>query len=234
MQLLPQDAAQLINNSGTLERLPRGAKTDRIFRILLCHPQEGLTKYRIAKLAHAQETHVYLLLRKLQKLGLVEDTRVTNHKELLSEWSRLTLRYESRSYMLKDILNSIKNTNLDYALTTYQAETKLNHYLFPSITDLYIRVGEFDKWHEFLVSEGALVGGGNVRLRWYDDHTFYYSFMVNHYRMVSVPQLIVDLIREGSVAVQAAEMMSSKYYDFLRFNENEIRSKRPLDTPTSE
>src|SRR5713101_656630 len=161
------------------ERLPRGTKTDRIYRILLCHLDDALTKYKIAKLANAQESHVRLLLRKLKIRGLVDGTKVTDPKELLLFWSRLAVKYESRSYVLKDVLESIKDTTLDYALTTYQAETRLNHYLFPSMTDLYIRVGEMQKWHEFLGSKGALVGGGNVTLRWYDDQVFYYSFVVD-------------------------------------------------------
>jgi hypothetical protein len=94
----------------------------------------------------------------------------------------------------------------------------VNHYLFPSRTDLYIRMNDFDSWHNLFVKEGALVGGGNVRLRWYDDQVFCNSFFVNDYRIVSIPQLIVDLIREGGVTVQAAEMMIEKYTELLQLN----------------
>ncbi|MGI0015953.1 MAG: hypothetical protein ACREBU_21240 [Nitrososphaera sp.] len=201
------------------QRLPRGAKNERIFRILLCNPEGTLTRYKIAKLAQAQQIQVSLLLDDLEKSHLVRGTRVTNPKDLLMRWGRLRVKYESRSYMLNDILGLLKRIQLKYALTTYQAETSVSHYLFPSRTELYIRVGDYDTWHGLLVKEGALVGGGNVRLRWYDDHVFYNSFFVNEYRIVSIPQLIVDLLREGGVTVQAAVMMMEKYTDLLQLNQ---------------
>src|SRR5713101_8586643 len=165
----------------------RGIKTERILRILLNNPENTFTRYRIAKFAQAEQIQVSLLLRKLERSHLVKGTYVADPKGLLTAWSRLPIKFESRSYLLKDILNVLKNTDLDYALTTYQAETMVNHYLFPSRTDFYIRVGDFDKWHDLLVSRRALVGGGNVRLRWYDDQVFYNSFLVNGLRLVSIP-----------------------------------------------
>jgi hypothetical protein len=200
------------------QRVHRGVKNERILRILLNNPEGTLTRYKIAKLAQAQQIQVGLLLRGFEKSHLVRGTLVTNPKELLMRWSRLRVKYESQSYMLNDILDLLKRTELEYALTTYQAETMVNHYLFPSRTDLYIRMNDFDSWHNLLVKEGALVGGGNVRLRWYDDQVFYNSFFVNDYRIVSIPQLIVDLIREGGVTVQAAEMMIEKYTELLQLN----------------
>jgi hypothetical protein len=61
------------------------------------------------------------------------------------------------------------------------------------------------------VSNGALVGGGNVTLRLYDDEVFYNSFIVVDFRLVSIPQIIVDLLREGGPAIEAADMMIEKY-----------------------
>ena len=204
------------------EERHRGVKKDRIFRILLSNPENSLTKYRIAKLAQAQQIQVSLILRRLEKSHLVKGTQVLDPKGLLTEWSRLHVKFESQSFLLKDILNLLRNTDLDYALTTYQAETMVNHYLFPSRTDLYIRLGESEKWHDFLLSQGALLGGGNVCLKWYDDQVFYNSFLVNGYRLVSIPQIIVDLIREGGVTVQAAEMMMKKYDSLLQMNQLEM------------
>ena len=86
-------------------------------------------------------------------------------------------------------MEMLKKTNLDYGLTTYRAESMVNGYLFPSRTELYIRADDFDEWHALLVKEGAIVGGGNVRLRWYDDQVFYNSFSVDGYRIVTIPQL---------------------------------------------
>jgi hypothetical protein len=211
-----------IYSSSLPEGQHRGIKTDRIFRILLSNVGIDLTKYRIAKLAQAQQIQVGLLLRRLERSRLVKGTRVLDPKGLLLEWSRLHVKSESRNYLLKDILNILRNTNLEYALTTYQAETMVNHYLFPSRTDVYIKVGDSEEWHDYLVSNGALVGGGNVRLTWYDDQVFYNSFLINGYRLASIPQIIVDLVREGGVTVQAAEMMMKNYRSLLQLNRLEI------------
>jgi len=211
-----------INSSPLPAGQHRGIKTDRIFRVLLCNVGTDLTKYRIAKLAQAQQIQVSLLLRKLEKSRLVKGTRVVDPKRLLSEWSHLRVKSESRNYLLKDILNILRNTSLEYALTTYQAETMVNHYLFPSRTDIYIKVRDSEDWHDLLVNNGALVGGGNVRLSWYDDQVFYNSFFLNGYRLASIPQIIVDLLREGGVTVQAAEMMMKNYRSLLHLNRLEI------------
>ena len=54
---------------------------------------------------------------------------------------------------------------MEYALTTYQAESIVNGYLFPSKVEFYVGPDDLNDWHRMLVREGALVGGGNVRLR---------------------------------------------------------------------
>jgi hypothetical protein len=128
--------------------------------------------------------------------------------------------------MLPDILRILKDTSLVYGLTTYMAESMVNRYLFPSRIELYIQGADFDSWHALLVKEGALVGGGNTRLRWYDDQVLYNSFSLDGYRLVSVPQLIVDLLREVGSAVEAANMMIQKYTDLLQLNR--MRSVQPV------
>ena len=66
-------------------------------------------------------------------------------------------------------------------------------------------------------------------MRWYDDQVLYNAFSVDGYRMVTIPQLIVDLLREGSSAVEAAELMMQKYKDLLRLNG--LHSDHPIQLP---
>src|SRR5487761_578795 len=200
----------------------RGIKNDRVYRILLSNPEGTLTKYRIAKLSQAQQIQVGLLLRDLQKAHLTSGTRVIDHRGLLLRWNLQHVKYQSQSYMLPDVLNVLRKTKLAYGLTTYRAESMISHYLFPSRTELYIHANDFDEWHAMLVREGALVGGGNVRLRWYDDQVLYNSFSIDGYQMVAIPQLIVDLLKEGGSAVEAAHMMMSKYSDLMHLNRNHV------------
>ncbi len=204
--------------TNSIDRIIRGVKTDRVYRILLCDIEGSLTQYRVAKIAETEQTHVNAIIHDLEKSRLVEGTKVIDHKGLLTRWSCLHIKYQSQSYMIPKIMEVLKDIDLDYGLTTYMAESMVNRYLFPTRTELYIRGKDFDAWHQMLVNHGALVGGGNTRLRWYDDQTLYNSFTFNNYKLVSVPQLIVDLLREIGSTVEAANMMMQKYTDLLHLN----------------
>jgi len=109
----------------------------------------------------------------------------------------------------KNPLNLIQKTNLPYALTTYQAENLVQHYLFPSRIDLHIKKQDADKWHEELTAEG-LVGKGNLRLLTADTHIFHGASKRQGLTVVSAPQLIVDLLQEGGVCIEAAEKLLNK------------------------
>ncbi|MHB1907600.1 MAG: hypothetical protein ACYCQJ_01865 [Nitrososphaerales archaeon] len=189
----------------------RGLKTDRLLRVLLNNPNGNLTKYRIARLSDMQPIHTSVFLRQLESKKLVRGTKVIDYRGLIVDWSKREIEFPIHRYMLKSIMDFLRKTDLKYALTTYQAETLINGYLFPTKIELYIRESDFDLWHNALVKSGARVGGGNVVLRMYDDGVFYNFFKTREgYSIVSIPQLIVDLVREGGVAMQAAEMLIEK------------------------
>jgi hypothetical protein len=65
---------------------------------------------------------------------------------------------------------------------------------------------EKEKWHNLIVTEG-LVGKGNMRLLTTDPHVFYNSFKRQGLIVVSIPQLIVDLLEEDGVCTEAAEKL---------------------------
>ena len=124
-------------------------------------------------------------------------------------WLQIKTKPEKKDYMHKNPIDLIQTSKLPYALTTYQAETLVQHYLFPSRIDLYIKRKDWDKWHEALTVEG-LVGKGNLRLLMADEHVFYGAFKRQNLTVVSIPQLIVDLLQEGGVCTEAAEKLISK------------------------
>ncbi len=159
-----------------------------------------------------------LLLDRLEEDHLVKGTMVTDCNGHLQRWSSIHLRYRSQSCTLPGILRVLRKSDLEYALTTYQAESIVNGYLFPSKVEFYVCPDDLNDWHRMLVRAGALVGGGNVRLRSYDRGVFHNLFAVKGYRIVTISQLITDLLRENGSAVEAAEMMMQKYMDFLRLN----------------
>ena len=187
----------------------RGRIRERLIRILLNEPNGTLTMYRVSKEAKCSFPWVHEFLRKLEAKTLVNKTRVKDYTGLLKYWLEVKTHADKEEYMHKDPLNLLKRTRLQYALTTYQAENLVQHYLFPSRIDLYIMKTDTEQWHELLTKEG-LVGKGNVRLLTTDDHVFYGSFQREGLNIVSLPQLIVDLFEEGGVCVTAAEKLLEK------------------------
>jgi hypothetical protein len=187
----------------------RGTLRERIIRVLIVEPNGSLTKYKLAKKAESSFPWTHEFLNKLEALKLVKDTKVTDYPGLLNYWLQIKTKPEKKDYMHKDPINLIQKTKLPYALTTYQAENLVQHYLFPSRTDLYIKTEDAKEWHEQLTVEG-LVGKGNVRLLITDTHVFYGTFKRQGLTVVSIPQLIVDLLEESGVCTEAAEKLIKK------------------------
>jgi hypothetical protein len=190
-------------------RKNRGTLRERIIRTLLVEPNGTLTKYKLAKMAEASFPWTHEFLNKLQAQKLVKDTEVTNYAGLINYWLQIKTKSEKRDYMHKNPLDLIQTVKLPYALTTYQAENLVQHYLFPSRIDLYIKKENLDKWHEELTVEG-LVGKGNLRLLITDEHVFYGAFKRQNLMVVSIPQLIIDFLEEGGVCTEAAEKLINK------------------------
>ena len=85
----------------------------------------------------------------------------------------------------------------------------MQNYLFPSRTDVYIRYDDRIRWHDFIVRDG-LVGRGNMRILYGDEHVFYNSVRVKGLTLVSAPQVVLNLYAEGGVCVEAAEMLAAR------------------------
>ena len=187
-------------------------------RVLLNAPNGTLTMYKVAKKAKCSFSWVHEFLGKLEAMGLVDRTKVRDYAGLIDYWREVKSQPDRKEYMHRNPLGLLKRTELQYALTTYQAENIVQHYLFPSRIDLYIRRKDEEQWHGLIAGEG-LVGKGNLRLLLADDHAFYGSFERAGLRFVSLPQLIVDLFDEGGVCVEAAENLLEKVM------ENAVRAK---------
>ena len=181
----------------------------RVARILFNDPNGMMSKYRIAKLAESTYPWVYNILRGLEEQEIILKTRVKSFSLLMEWWKRWQPVPKYRDYMVQGPLDLLKATDLEYALTTYQAENLTQNYLFPSRTDIYIHAEDKQKWHE-LMSENGLVGQGNVRILTGDDHVFYKSFGRDDLTLASVPQVVLDLYNENGVCTEAADMLLEK------------------------
>ena len=186
----------------------RGTIQERIIRVLLNNPG-GITIYAISKQSRSSYAWTHQYIKQLQKENLIEGTKVTGIKKLLNHWQAIHTDPKKREYMLKDPEKLLKKTRLEYALTTYRAENLIHNYLFPSRTDFYIKEKDLEEWHRLLTKNG-LVGKGNVRVLIADDHVLYNTSKKQGLTIVSLPQLILDLLKEGSVCKEAAEMLITK------------------------
>ena len=189
----------------------KGKKRERIIRVLLTHPDQTLTKYRIAKEAECSHVWVLKYLHKLEQKKLVHNTDITDVKGLFLHWLEINTIPVSRQYNIQQPLDLLEDIELKYALTTYYAESLMQDYLFPSRVDIYIEKNDLPHWHTMLTEHG-LAGKGNVQLLADDHHVFYANKTMQGYNTVSIPQLILDLLREEGVAQEAAYMLMEKNY----------------------
>ena len=184
-----------------------GTGRERMIRVLLDKPDGSLSKYRVAKLSMCSIGWTMEYLDILEKKKLIKGTRVHDFRALLDFWTEISRRPRPYDFFIADPEKLLAGTGLDYALTTYKAENLLNHYLFPARTDLYINAGDFTKWKKAIITAGGLVGAGNFRLLVGDDHALYNRSRIGGLWVASLPQVLLDLKREGGVAIEAYEMM---------------------------
>jgi hypothetical protein len=142
-------------------------------------------------------------------MGLILNTKVIDYRGLINHWKNIHIQPARHDFLIQNPDEFLKNIDLDYALTTYLGENLVQKYLFPTRYDVYIKKDDLNYWKEKLSYEG-LVGKGNFRLLVDDDHVFYNANLINELHVVSIPQLILDLLVERGVCAEAAEMLIAK------------------------
>ena len=188
----------------------RGVKRERILRVLMNQPDGSLTKYRVSKLSECSIGWTMEFLQGLEAKKFIKATKVLDKEKLLDFWFSIAGKPKHFDFFVQSPREFLQNIDLDYALTTYMAENLLNHYLFPSRTDIYVKADDLPQW-TVKISQNGLVGKGNLRLLIYDEHTLYNTKKLDGLWVASVPQVLIDLRREGGVCQEAYEMMLEKY-----------------------
>ncbi len=190
----------------------RGIKRERILRVML-ESKAALSKNELSKKAECSRQWVILFLKELEKKALVKETTPISKKKLLEYWISISKKpKKSRSYMIQEPLPFLKEANLDYALTTYQAENVIQHFLFPTRIDIYIKETDLEFWHNKLTQKG-LYGKGNFKIIIQDSHVMYKKRIIDGLSIVCLPQLIVDLFKEGGPCEEAAQMLVKRLDD---------------------
>jgi len=189
----------------------RGFNKERIIRVLLNHTEDSLTKYRLAQLTETSEPWTRQYTEKLENQGLIKGTEVVAPKKLYRVWQEQRIEPSQLEVSLQQPMELLTNTDLQYGLTTYQAENMHQGFLFTSTTDFYISPEEIGEWLE-IVEEKGLLGGGNTRLRVLDDHVFYNQHEIDGFSTVSIPQLILDLLAEDGPCREAGKKLVKSYH----------------------
>ncbi|MDI6719449.1 MAG: helix-turn-helix domain-containing protein [Methanomicrobiales archaeon] len=190
-----------------------GAKTERIYRVLLSRKLKNPTRYRIAKEAGVSYTYVFNVLRELEREGIIREHILRDPEKLFYLWAGRKETRLYREYNIQNPAQLFKDVKKEYAITGYFAENLMSHYLFPRSVEFYIKPGDQIYWHNLLMSNGY-AGKGNVKIILTDPHVFYERSRIDHYFVVSIQQLIVDLIREGAECREAADILIKRvYYD---------------------
>jgi len=189
----------------------RNIKNLRIIKVLLGNPNRNLTKYEIAKRAGCTKPWVIQFLRKLEGKKLVRKTKVLKFDELIDHYIEILPKLKYFDFFVQDPISFLKKSKLDYVLTTYAAENYISHTLLPSRYDVYIEENDFNKWKSLILKNG-LLGKGNLRIIIPNDKFILKEKQViKGINIVSMPQLLIDLKREGGVCLEAYNILVKKY-----------------------
>ena len=188
----------------------RNIKNLRIIRILLSKPDGNLTKYKIAKQAECSTPWVIEFLRKLESQKLAKKTKVLDFDKLIDYYIPIMPKTRYFEFFVQEPLKLLKESKLDYALTTYGAENFTSRHLFLSRYDVYIKEEDIDKWKSLIIKRG-LLGKGNLRLILAKDNAIFKEAQeIKGIKLVSMPQLLIDLKREGGVCMEAYNILVNR------------------------
>jgi hypothetical protein len=189
----------------------RGFKKERLHRVLLNHPDGELSRYEITQRANVSKGWAYEYFEQLESEGYIHNATVQDPDGLYRHWLETRIEPNAVRVSFQQPLNQIREADLDYALTTYEAEQVHQGFLFSSSTDLYVREDDIPMWLT-TIEENGLIGGGNTEFRATDEHVFYNTQTVDDVTTVSIPQLIVDLLDEDGPAAEAANRLIARYH----------------------
>lgn len=189
----------------------RGFKKERLHRVLLNHPDGELSRYEITQRADVSNGWAYEYIKQLDSKGFVHEATVQDPEGLYHHWLDTRIEPNTVQVSFQQPLTRIREADLDYALTTDEAEQVHQGFLFSTSTDLYVKGDDIPTWLD-IIEETGLIGGGNTEFRATDEHVFYNAQTIDDVTTVSIPQLIIDLLSEDGPAVEAANRLMMSYH----------------------
>jgi hypothetical protein len=153
----------------------------------------------------------YNVIKELEKIGYMSEGIIVDVSGMFELWKKRPNTSKIIEYHIQDVDNFVMNVSLDYAATTYYAENRLGQYILPRILELYVHEYDIKKWHDQIMEIGYL-GKGNLKINVSDEHIFWHKKRMEGLTIVSIQQVIVDLLREGGITIEAAENLIERYY----------------------
>jgi hypothetical protein len=189
-----------------------GSKKERVFRVLLSKKYKNVSSYKLAKLSETNYSWVHSIINELRTRKLLDERQILDVKGMYLFWAKHPHQIYCREYNIQNPKEVLKKAKMEYAFTGYFAENLIGNYLFPRYFEFYINDYDLEKWHKYLEKSGV-IGKGNVKIYYTDRHVFFEKHEVDDWPVVSIQQLIVDLIREGAECREAADILIKRIYN---------------------
>ncbi len=193
--------------------------TQDIIRVLLNEKDKKLRLRELAakaKVSLGMTVKIVLALQSCRHLNKHQGIKIVNWEKLLKAWSLSVSIYENEKreflaperpqYLIKKIGQLLKSET--YVFTLFSATEIVAPYVVPDKVHLYILRNEEKKISEILVKNGIIPAEeGNIICYLVDEKHFYGSQEVRGIKIISLPQLYVDLVSYGGRGEEAAEQV---------------------------
>ena len=193
--------------------------TQDVIRVLLNEKDKKLRLRELAGKAKVSLGMTVKIVGALESTGYLKKKKgieVLNWENLLKSWSYTVsikenkkvefLAAERPQYLIKKFSNLLRKEN--YAFTLFSATEIIAPYVAPDKTHLYIFEGDEKKIAETFLREGIMhAEQGNIICYLANQNHFYGCKEIRGAKIISLPQLYVDLVSYGGRGEEAAEMV---------------------------
>ncbi len=193
--------------------------TQDIIRVLLNGKEK---KWKLRELAAEAEVSLGMtvkIVNALESCGHITKTkgiRIVNWKNLLKSWSYTVsvkqnkklefIAAERPQFLIKKISQLLKKEI--HAFTLFSATEIIAPYVSPNKVHLYILKNKTTKISDILTKTGIMPAEeGNIICYLVDEKYFYGTKEIRGIKIVSLPQLYIDLISYGGRGEEAAEQI---------------------------
>lgn len=193
--------------------------TQDIIRVLLSEKDKKLKLRELAAKAKVSLGMTVKIVNALEACRHLEKRRgikILNYEKLLKSWSYTVsikenkkiefLAVERPQYLIKKISQLLIEEA--YAFTLFSATEIIAPYVAPNKVHLYILKEKEKNISKIFVKEGMMPAEeGNIICYLVDEQHFYGSQEVRGIKIISLPQLYVDLLSYGGRGEEAAEQI---------------------------